>query len=104
VRTLTYTDLTVNRFEQSENKLDTSTLRTERREYGNSGFKKLAVQWLQEVQFPNETFVVTGSLVFRNRQLLVVAKRYVQFNRNDQTVTDIQIKSMDNSIFSDFSG
>jgi len=71
---------------------------------GNSGFKKLAVQWLQEVQFPNETFVVTGSLVFRNRQLLVVAKRYVQFNRNDQTVTDIQIKSMDNSIFSDFSG
>ena len=45
---------------------------------GNSGFKKLAVQWLQEVQFSNRTFVVTDSLVLRNRQLLKPTKRYVQ--------------------------
>ena len=41
----------------------------------NSGFKKLAVQWLQEVQFSNETFVVTDSLVLRNRQLLKPTNR-----------------------------
>ena len=37
----------------------------------NCGFKKLAVQWLQDVQFFRGTFVVTDSLVLRNRQLLV---------------------------------
>ena len=42
---------------------------------GNSGFKKLAVQWLQEVQFSNVTFVVADSLVLRNRQLLKPTKR-----------------------------
>ena len=42
---------------------------------GNSGFKKLAVLWLQEVQFSNETFVVADSLVLQNRQLLKTAKR-----------------------------
>ena len=36
----------------------------------NSGFKKLAVQWSQGVQFFNETFVVADSFVLRNRQLL----------------------------------
>jgi hypothetical protein len=44
----------------------------------NSGFKKLAVQWLPEVQFSNGTFVVTDSLVLRNRQLLKPTKRYMQ--------------------------
>lgn len=34
----------VNRFRQSVCGLDTSTLRTDRRASGNSGFKKLAVQ------------------------------------------------------------
>jgi hypothetical protein len=29
---------------------------------GNSGFKKLAVQWLNQVQFFNQTFVVADSL------------------------------------------
>jgi hypothetical protein len=48
---------------------------TERRAACNSGFKKLAVQWLQEVQFSNGTFVVTDSLVLRNRQLLKPTKR-----------------------------
>jgi hypothetical protein len=41
----------------------------------NSGVKKLAVQWLHELQFFNQTFVVSESLVRRNRQLLKHAKR-----------------------------
>ena len=44
----------------------------------NNGFKKLAVQWLQEVQFSNGTFVLADSFVLRNRQLLKPAKRYLQ--------------------------
>ncbi len=36
----------------------------------NSGFKKLAVQWLNQVQFSNQTFVQVDSFVLRNRQLL----------------------------------
>ena len=42
----------------------------------NSGFKKLAVQWLIEVQFSNQTLVQVDSFVPRNRQLLKPAKRY----------------------------
>jgi hypothetical protein len=42
---------------------------------GNSGFKKLAVQWLNEIQFFNQTFVQVDSFVLRNRQLLKPAKR-----------------------------
>jgi hypothetical protein len=42
----------------------------------NSGFKKLAVQWLNEVRFFNQTFVQVDSFVLRNRQLLKPAKRY----------------------------
>ncbi len=61
---------------QGLNKLDTSPLRADRRASGNSGFKKLAVQWLNEVQFSNQTFVVEDSFVLRNRQLLKPAKRY----------------------------
>ncbi len=45
---------------------------------GNSGFKKLAVQWLNEVQFSNQTFVLGDSFVLRNRQLLKPTKRYGQ--------------------------
>ncbi len=41
----------------------------------NSTYKKLAVQWLNEVQFFNQTFVQVDSFVLRNRQLLVAAKR-----------------------------
>jgi hypothetical protein len=41
----------------------------------NSGFKKLAVQWLNEVQFFNQTFVQVDSFVLRNRKLLKPAKR-----------------------------
>ncbi len=44
----------------------------------NSTYKKLAVQWLNEVQFFNQTFVQVDSFVLRNRQLLIAAKRYGQ--------------------------
>lgn len=43
---------------------------------GNSGFKKLAVHWLQEVQLFNQILLVTASFVLRNRQLVKPAKRY----------------------------
>ena len=42
---------------------------------GNSTYKKLAVQWLNQVQFFNQTFVQVDSSVLRNRQLLIAAKR-----------------------------
>lgn len=46
---------------------------------GNSTYKKLAVQWLNEVQFFNQTFVQVDSFVLRNRQLLIAAKRWQTF-------------------------
>ena len=50
----------------------------DRRPAGNSTYKKLAVQWLNEVQFFNQTFVQVESFVLRNRQLLIAANRYEQ--------------------------
>jgi hypothetical protein len=50
----------------------------DRRPAGNSTYKKLAVQWLNEVQFFNQNFVQVDSFVLRNRQLLIAAKRYQQ--------------------------
>jgi len=44
----------------------------------NSSYKKLAVQWLNEALCFVSSFVVVESLVLRNRQLLVAAKRYKQ--------------------------
>jgi len=41
----------------------------------NSTYKKLAVQWLNEALRFVPCFVVADSLVLRNRQLLVGAKR-----------------------------
>ncbi len=49
----------------------------EKKRSANSGFKKLAVQWLNVVQFFNQTFVLSDSFVLRNRQLLVAAKRFL---------------------------
>jgi len=43
----------------------------------NSTYKKLAVQWLNKVLCFVSSFVVAESLVLRNRQLLVAAKRQV---------------------------
>jgi len=44
---------------------------------GNSTYKKLAVQWLNEALCADSYryFVVADSFVLRNRQLLVAAKR-----------------------------
>ena len=56
-------------------KLDTTTLRTERKAADNSGFKKLAVQWLIEALCFVSSFVVADSFRLRNRQLLKPAKR-----------------------------
>jgi len=44
----------------------------------NNGFKKLAVQWLNQVQFFNQTFVQVDSFVLQNRQLLLATNRYKQ--------------------------
>ena len=52
--------------------------RTTRTPGHNSTYKKLAVQWLNEVQFFNQTFVKVDSFVLRNRQLLIAANRCVQ--------------------------
>ena len=51
--------------------------RTTRTPACNSTYKKLAVQWLNEVQFFNQTFVQVDSFVLRNRQLLIAANRYL---------------------------
>jgi len=45
---------------------------------GNSTYKKLAVQWLNEALCFVSSSVLADSLVLRNRQLLVAAKRYSQ--------------------------
>ena len=49
---------------------------TERSTAGNIGFKKLAVQWLNEILCFVSSSVLADSLVLRNRQLLKPAKRY----------------------------
>ena len=54
----------------------------------NSGFKKLAVQCLNEVQFFNQTFVQVDSFVLRNRQLLKPAKRYANGRTTVSKMTD----------------
>jgi len=43
---------------------------------GNSTYKKLAVQWLNEVLCFVSSSLLADSLVLRNRQLLVAAKRW----------------------------
>ena len=59
-------------------KLVTTALRTDRSPAGNSTYKKLAVQWLNEVWCFVSISVVAYSFRLRNRQLLVAAKRYGQ--------------------------
>jgi hypothetical protein len=55
----------------------------ERNTAGNSTYKKLAVQWLNEVQFFNQTFVQVDSFVLRNRQLLIAAKRCASYKETE---------------------
>jgi hypothetical protein len=49
---------------------------TERTTAYNSTYKKLAFQWLNEVQFFNQTFVQIDNFVLRNLQLPKAAKRW----------------------------
>jgi hypothetical protein len=51
------------------------TMPTEKSTGYNSTYKKLAVQWLNETLYFVSSSVVADSFVFRNRQLLVAAKR-----------------------------
>ena len=51
----------------------------------NSTYKKLAVQWLNEALCFVSSFVVADSLVLRNRQLLVAAKRWRPLQPTRQT-------------------
>jgi len=53
-------------------------MKKDRKPAHNSTYKKLAVQWLNQVQFFNQTFVQVDSFVLRNRQLLIAATRYGQ--------------------------
>ena len=49
---------------------------------GNSTYKKLAVQWLNEALCFVSSSVVADSFRLRNRQLLVAAKRWWQYKNN----------------------
>jgi len=64
---------------QGHSILDTTDLRPRRSPAGNSTYKKLAVQWLNEALCFVSSFVVADSLVLRNRQLLVAAKCSIYF-------------------------
>lgn len=76
VRNRTDIAFNVNSFGQSVCRFVSSLLRTDRRASGNSGFKKLAVQWLNEHLFFVSSVVLTDSFVLQNRQLLKPTKRY----------------------------
>ncbi len=58
--------------------MQTKQLRTYSRAAGNIGFKKLAVQWLNEHSTSHQHLWWLDSFVLRNRQLLKPAKRYRQ--------------------------
>jgi hypothetical protein len=63
---------------------------TERTPAGNSGFAKKRVQWLNEVQFSNQTFVQVDSFVLRNPLLRKAAKRYPTYLKWE-TIIEYQI-------------
>ena len=52
---------------------------------GNSTYKKLAVQWLNEHLYFASSSVLADSFRLRNRQLLVAAKRYKQAEEKKTT-------------------
>ena len=55
--------------------LGTTQIRTDGRASGNSIYKKLAVQWLNEALCFVSSSVLADTLRLRNRQLLVAANR-----------------------------
>ena len=58
-----------------QDKFGQTLLRTDRRASANSGFNKLAVQWLNEHTFYASNAVLVKSFVLQNRQLLKPVKR-----------------------------
>jgi hypothetical protein len=52
----------------------------------NSGFKKLAVHWLNKHLFFVSSAVLADSLVLRNRQLLKPTNRYLQAYDNTSQI------------------
>lgn len=76
VRNWTDSASNINCFGQSVSKLATTNLRTDRRATDNKGFKKLAVQWLNEHLCFVSSAVLADSFVLRNRQLLKPPKRW----------------------------
>ena len=68
----------INRFGQSVSKLDTTTLRTDRRATDNKGFVKLGVQWLIEQLCFVSSSVLADSFVLRIPQLHKPPKRYAR--------------------------
>ena len=59
--------------------MTTENQRGQRKTAANSTYKKLAVQWLNEVLCFVSSSVVADSFRLRNRQLLVAANRYAQY-------------------------
>ena len=59
-------------------KMTLTTLNEKKERTPNSTYKKLAVQYLNEVLCFVSSFVVADSLVLRNRQLRVAANRCTQ--------------------------
>ena len=58
---------------------------------GNSTYKKLAVQWLNEALYFVSSSVLADSFRLRNRQLLVAAKRYPTFKLRTYKVNNKSI-------------
>jgi hypothetical protein len=55
----------------------------------------LAVHWLNEVLRFVSSFVVVDSLVLRNRQLLVAAKRYAQYFKESKDLLSLKFRLLD---------
>ena len=66
----------------------------DRRAACNSGFKKLAVQWLIEHSTSHQHLWWLDSFVLRNRQLLKPANRYAAFLDRPSFFTIFKLKSI----------
>ncbi len=63
---------------QDTDTMDSYKTTEEEQRTANSTYKKLAIQWLNQVLCFVSSVVVADSFRLRNRQLLVAAKRYGQ--------------------------
>jgi len=78
VQTLTDKALNENHYIKSGCKLDTSTLRTDRRASGNIGLPQWGLTWLIQVECFYQSLCLVDSLVLRNPPLRQAEKRYQQ--------------------------